>query len=88
MKILMKKGTNMLECNICSELCCCRCSVCKTLMMPQMEGCLEQCTMCQKFHDENYFGLAKCDYKLAGMKKADWMAPTPMDVRRNTKDIQ
>lgn len=41
-----------------------------------------------RFHNIKYFGLARCDSKIHGVKQSDWTKPNERQVNHNKRDVE
>lgn len=64
------------KCMICNAACC-------VLEKYKWNGAV--CV--RRFHNQDYFGLARCDYKLHGNRQKDWVQPTAPQIKLNKRHI-
>ena len=45
-------------------------------------------SFCHDYHDDSYFGLARCDHKFTNAKKSEWLSPSRGKERENERMVE
>ena len=83
----IEKKTWTKPCEICGEKTLWRCTICDKWMCTNASKKWNGAECAVRFHNDSFFGLAKCDHKFTGLKRP-WRPPTDNDVNRNVSKMQ
>ncbi len=79
--------TNAAQCNMCSKKTKWKCMICMEYCYVLSNKAWNGVSCCRKFHDQDYYGLARCDFKIHGILCQNWKPPTETATKQNKKLI-
>jgi len=85
----VKKQSNATPCEVCGKKTLWECTICKkrVCVMDNRSWNAAKCVF--KFHDEHFFGLARCDSEpIHDKRKSTWKAPSSDIISRNARQVR
>ncbi len=83
----MEMQTNTARCNMCEKKTKWICMIYIKYCCVLSKKAWNEVSCCRKFHDQDYYGLARCDFKIHGILCQNWKPPTEMPTKQNNKLI-
>lgn len=75
------------DCEMCGQKTDWKCSICNKWMCTLADRNWNGAECAVRFHNDYFFGLAKCDHKYRGLKRS-WRPATDNDITRNIKRVR
>ena len=72
------------KCHVCGMMAYSKCKLCGVFLhfnTTRGEAAGKNCFF--QYHDDSFFGLAKCDHAIANIKKSDWKDPSQAAQKKN-----
>ncbi len=83
----MEMQMNAALCNMCEKKNKWKCMICIKYFCVLSNKAWNGVSCCRNFHDQDYYALARCDYKIHGILCHNWKPPTKTTAKQNKKLI-
>ena len=87
--LLSYEKTSGRLCEICGNICYWRCGICNKCTCFKQDNAVTTILCCLDFHDDHYFGLARCDRQtIFGETTKKFKKPSATKIRKNKSHIE